>query len=111
MLVRLPPPVVEDIPQDDALPLQSRGEDTQTSAVGWYGIGLLSIFLGIAVFVLMSRKSEDEDILMSSHLDSEGKPDSEGLPTHVDDEGVLWRRHEGGEVDWWDPSLMKWSRW
>lgn len=111
MLVRLPPPVVEDIPQDDSLPLQSRGDDTQTSAVGWYGIGLLSIFLGIAVFVLMSRNSEDEDILMSTHLDSEGNPDSEGLPTHVDDEGILWRRHEDGRVDWWDSSMMMWSRW
>jgi hypothetical protein len=111
MLVRLPPPVVQDVPQDDALPLQSRGEDTQTSSVGWYGIGLLSIFLGIAVFMIMSRNTEDEDILMSTNLDSEGNPDSDGLPTHVDDEGILWRRHEDGEVDWWDPSMMMWSRW
>ena len=41
----------------------------------------------------------------------DGSPDSEGLPTTVDDEGVLWRQHPDGNHDWWDQDLRIWNRW
>ena len=44
-------------------------------------------------------------------LDEIGEPDAEGLPTHEDDNGMLWRRHDDGEMDWWDRSSLTWKRW
>ena len=35
---------------------------------------------------------------------ADGSPDTQGLPTTLDDQGVLWRQHPGGEVDWWTRS-------
>ena len=66
--------------------------------------------LGIAVFVLMLKSPEDDE-LFGSMLDEMGEPDAEGLPTYIDDNGMLWRKHADGEVDWWDRSSLMWKRW
>ncbi len=104
MLVRLPSTEIADI---DA-PVISEGEDTQTSNVGIYGIIILALFLGVLIFVVTMNNAPSDEI-MSSMMQIE--PDSEGLPTHLDDEGILWRRHEDGELDWWDESTYSWRRW
>lgn len=108
MLIRMPSE--ELVTEDEDAPVLSRGEQTETSSVGLWGIGVLSLVLGIAVFVLMMRSPED-DQLGGSMLDSMGEPDADGLPTHVDENGMLWRRHDDGEVDWWDRSALMWKRW
>ena len=43
-----------------------------------------------AVFVLMMKSPEDDE-LFGGLLNDMGEPDSEGLPTHVDENGMLWR--------------------
>jgi hypothetical protein len=78
--------------------------------VGLFGIGILALILGIAVFVLMMKGPEDE-LFVGSMLNEIGEPDAEGLPTHEDENGMLWRRHDGGELDWWDCSSLMWKRW
>ena len=98
-----------DVPDEDA-PVLSRGEETETSSVGIFGIGILALVLGIAVFVLMMKGPED-DQMGNIMLDEIGEPDAEGLPTHEDDNGMLWRRHDDGEMDWWDRSSLTWKRW
>ena len=103
-------PSEELVTEDEGAPVLSRGEQTETSSVGLWGIGVLSLVLGIAVFVLMMRGQEDDQI-GGSMLDSMGEPDADGLPTHVDENGMLWRRHGDGEVDWWDRSALMWKRW
>jgi len=108
MLIRMPS-MDSDTSEENA-PAQSKGEDTETSSIGIWGIAILSLVLGIAVFVLMMKSPEDDE-LFGGMLDDMGEPDSEGLPTHVDENGVLWRKHENGEVDWWDRSSMMWKRW
>jgi len=108
MLIRMPSE--GDSAIDTEPPAQSKGEDTETSSVGLWGIALLSLVLGIAVFVLMMKSPEDDE-LFGGMLDEMGEPDSEGLPTHVDENGMLWRKHENGEVDWWDRASMMWKRW
>ena len=108
MLIRIPSPDLES--EDKDAPAQSKGENTDTSSVGIWGILMLSLVLGIAVFVLMLKSPEDDE-LFGSMLDEMGEPDAEGLPTHVDDNGMLWRKHENGEVDWWDRSSLMWKRW
>ena len=108
MLVRMPSPDLES--EDENAPVLSRGSDTETSSVGLWGIGVLSLILGIAVFVVMMRSPED-DQLGGSMFNEVGEPDSEGLPTHTDENGMLWRRHGDGEVDWWDRASSTWKRW
>jgi hypothetical protein len=56
-------------------------------------------------------KSPEDDELFGGMLNEMGEPDAEGLPTHTDDNGMLWRKHDNGEVDWWDKSSMMWKRW
>jgi len=108
MLIRMPSPEMEF--EDEDAPAQSMRENTETSSVGIWGIVMLSLVLGIAVFVLMLKSPEDDE-LFGSMLDEMGEPDAEGLPTHIDDNGMLWRKHEDGEVDWWDRSSLMWKRW
>lgn len=108
MLIRMPAP--DSTSEDENAPAQSKGMDTETSSVGIWGIGLLSLVLGIAVFVLMIKSPEDDE-LFGGLLNEMGEPDSEGLPTHIDENGMLWRKHENGELDWWDRSSMMWKRW
>ena len=108
MLIRMPAP--DSTSEDENAPAQSKGMDTETSSVGIWGIGLLSLVLGIAVFVLMIKSPEDDE-LFGGLLNEMGEPDAEGLPTHIDENGMLWRKHENGELDWWDRSSMMWKRW
>ena len=108
MLIRMPSP--EMASTDEDAPALSKRQETETSNVGIWGIVMLSLVLGIAVFVLMMKSPEDDE-LFGGMLDDMGEPDSEGLPTHVDDNGMLWRKHDNGEVDWWDRSSMMWKRW
>ena len=35
-------------------------------------------------------KSPEDDELFGGMLDDMGEPDSEGLPTHLDENGILW---------------------
>tara|TARA_B000000441_G_C21539592_1_gene230846 strand:- start:250 stop:651 length:402 start_codon:yes stop_codon:yes gene_type:complete len=108
MLIRMPSPEMTSTDAD--APALSKGQDTETSSVGIWGIVMLSAVLGIAVFVLMMKSPEDDE-LFGGLLNDMGEPDSEGLPTHVDENGMLWRKHDNGEVDWWDRSSMMWKRW
>jgi len=108
MLIRMPSP--DSSVQDEDAPAQSKGEETKTSNVGIWGIVVLSLVLGIAVFMLMMRSPQDDE-LFGGLLDEMGEPDAEGLPTHTDENGMLWRKHENGELDWWDRSSMMWKRW
>ena len=110
MLVRLPSSTIT-AEEAEEVPQQSKGEDTITSNVGWYGMGVLSIILGIAVFFIMLRGPDEDELMAGVMLDDQGEPDSEGMPMHTDESGVLWRRHEDGEVDWWDRASMMWKRW
>ena len=110
MLVRLP----SDTPnQSVESPIQSERSETQTNSFGIYGIATLSIVLGLFVFVIMLKSPEDDELEIGdlSMLDESGQPDAQGLSTHTDDGGVLWRRHPDGEVDWWDHKSNSWQRW
>ncbi len=107
MLIRMPS---SEITTDENAPVLSQREGTETSVVGLYGIGILALILGLAVFVLMMRGPEDEQ-LVSNMLNETGEPDAEGLPTHEDENGMIWRRHDDGEMDWWDRSALMWKKW
>ena len=99
-----------------ALPSQSLGEDTPTESVGWLSIGILALFVMTVVFLLLIRNREPEALDLPSlgptpQVLADGSPDTQGLPTTLDDQGVLWRQHPDGAVDWWDADWSIWHRW
>tara|TARA_B110000459_G_C16623175_1_gene503140 strand:- start:5852 stop:6652 length:801 start_codon:yes stop_codon:yes gene_type:complete len=115
-LVRLPA-LDLSAEEQEALPSQSYGADTNTEAVGWYTMAALGLIVAIVVFVLLVRIKEHDELLALPELGpapqilADGTPDSEGLPTMNDDEGQLWRKHPDGSLDWWDTSFNIWQRW
>lgn len=115
-LVRLPG---LDLTEEEAasLPSRSFGEDTQTESVGWISIGILGLVVCIVVFILLARVKDEgtvgqlRDLGPAPMILADGSPDTEGLPTITDDEGVLWRQHPDGTTDWWDAQLRIWHKW
>ena len=115
-IVRLPAAELT-LEEQEALPTQSFGDETATEDVGWYTIGVLSLIVAIIVFVLLVRMREDDELLALPELGpvpqilNDGSPDPQGLPTVLDDEGQLWRKHPDGSLDWWDSAYNIWQRW
>jgi len=115
-IVRLPASELTQEEQE-VLPSQSFGEETATEDVGWYTIAVLGLLVAIIVFVLLVRFRENDELLTLPELGpapqilNDGSPDSEGLPTVLDDEGQLWRKHPDGSMDWWDSAFNIWQRW
>ncbi len=101
----------------EVLPSRSFGDDTDTESVGWISIGILCFVVALLAFLFLVRVKDEKEIFEMRDLGpspmilSDGSPDSEGLPTTVDDEGVLWRQHPDGNHDWWDQDLRIWNRW
>ena len=93
-LVRLPA-LDLSAEEQEALPSQSYGDETNTEAVGWYTMAALGLIVAIVVFVLLVRIKEHDELLALPELGpppqilADGTPDSEGLPTMNDDEGQL----------------------
>lgn len=115
-IVRLPAAELT-LDEQEALPSQSFGDETVTEDVGWYTIAILGLIVAIVVFVLLVRVREDDELLTLPELGpapqilNDGSPDPEGLPTVLDDDGQLWRKHPDGSLDWWDPTYNIWQRW
>ncbi|MEC8142494.1 MAG: hypothetical protein VX071_03270, partial [Candidatus Thermoplasmatota archaeon] len=115
-IVRLPAAELTTEEQE-ALPSQSFGDETPTEEVGWYTIAVLGFIVAIVVFVMLVRIREDDELLTLPELGpapqilNDGSPDPQGLPTVLDDEGQLWRKHPDGSLDWWDSSYNIWQRW
>ena len=114
-LIRLP---ATDLSANESanLPSSSLGMDTPTESVGWLSIGVLAFFVSIVVFVVLVRNKEPDALELPAlgptpQVLADGSPDTQGLPTTLDDQGVLWRQHPGGEVDWWDQEWSIWHRW
>ena len=115
-IVRLPAAELTSEEQE-ALPSQSFGDETPTEEVGWYTIAILGFIVAIVVFVMLVRIREDDELLTLPELGpapqilNDGSPDPQGLPTVLDDEGQLWRKHPDGSLDWWDTTYNIWQRW
>ncbi len=114
-LIRLP---AADLTADEraSLPSTSLGPETATESVGWMSIGVLALIVSIFVFLLLVRNPEPEPLELPSlgptpQVLADGSPDTEGLPTTLDDQGTLWRQHPSGALDWWDREWSVWHRW
>jgi len=97
-------------------PSYSLGPATPTQSVGWMSIGVLALLVAVIVFLSLVRTEAPtpHDLPQPGaqpQLLEDGSPDHEGMPTIVDDQGVLWRRHPSGDLDWWDRDWQRWHRW
>ena len=97
-------------------PSSSLGEDTPTESVGWLSIGVLALVVTVVVFLAMVRDRRLEPLDLPSlgpapQVLADGSPDAMGLPTITDDQGVLWRKHPDGRLDWWDSEWQVWHGW
>ena len=114
-LIRLPPPNLGEN-ESAAMPSTSLGPETPTESVGWFSIGALTLIVTLVVFVLLIRNREPEPLQLPSlgptpQVLEDGSPDAQGLPTTLDDQGVLWRQHADGRLDWWDDEWQIWHGW
>ena len=67
---------------------------------------IFAIILGLLVANMMNGEGKKEEEMWDS---APVAPDSDGLPTFVDESGVHWRQHPDGNVDWWDTSENQWA--
>ena len=122
-VIRLPPAqdasldVLNASGDSERWPAVSEGDDYEpkplifslslTIALVGSGGFILALILGM----LVGNKLGDENQVVEDIWDSSVEaPDSEGLPTFVDDSGVHWRQQPDGGVDWWDVSENQWLR-
>jgi hypothetical protein len=79
---------------------------SQPASIAIVGSGgfLIAVILGIFVAGMIGADSSKEDPWSSE----DAAPDSEGMPTFADDQGIHWRQHTDGSVDWWDHSTDEW---
>jgi len=105
-LVRMP--TVDVVNSEDGGPIRSSGQETNVEVTGWYTMIGLTFLTMLAVFFVLRRSSTENEGITEFH---QVIPDSEGLPTHIDPEGLLWRLHPDGRLDWWDDISKTWQPW
>ena len=125
-IVRLPPIVseVNQTEETDTWPVRSVGSEIEQNPNGWFAIGGVSIVAFLLTLLLTRKRSEDsindetiqspEELLVQDNLHHVApvltEPDPEGLPIFTDEDGITWRKHDDGHVDWWDYQKLVWVR-
>ena len=66
---------------------------------------IIALILGFVVGNMMNGESKEEEDMWDT---PQAAPDSEGLPSFVDETGVHWRQQPDGSVDWWDTTENQW---
>ncbi|MEE2759325.1 MAG: hypothetical protein VYA86_05035 [Candidatus Thermoplasmatota archaeon] len=122
-LVRLPPApdasleVLNASGDSNRWPTISQGDQYEptpllmslSATIALVGSGgfVFALLLGLFVGKRMSQEPEIEGDIWNTVDEA---PDSEGLPTFVDESGVHWRQQPDGSVDWWDATEKRWER-
>ena len=121
-VIRLPPApdasldVLNASGNSDGWPTISQGDEYEptplllslSATIALVGSGgfIFALLLGIIVGKRMNRQPEIQEDMWDVVQEA---PDSEGLPTFVDESGVHWRQHPDGSVDWWDAAESRWE--
>ena len=66
---------------------------------------IVALILGLLAGSRFTGEKREQDLWDSIPI----APDSEGMPTYVDESGVHWRQQPDGSVDWWDSSQNVWQ--
>ncbi len=120
-VVRLPPTpdasldVLNASGDSERWPAVSQGDEYEpepvfmsiSATIALVGSGgfLFALIIGLLVGNIMTGESKKEEEMWDSVPQA---PDSEGLPTFVDESGVHWRQQPDGGVDWWDVAENQW---
>ena len=121
-VIRLPPApdasldVLNASGNSDSWPTISQGDEyaptplllSLSATIALVGSGgfIFALLLGIIVGKRMNRQPEIQEDMWDVVQEA---PDSEGLPTFVDESGVHWRQQPDGSVDWWDAAERRWE--
>jgi len=122
-LVRLPPADDASIEvrnasgDPDRWPSVSQGAEYEpepllfnpAASIAAVGVGgfIIALLAGILASRMIDRESKTDDEMWE---DAPVTPDSDGLPSHVDESGIHWRQQPDGQVDWWDAETAQWLR-
>ena len=120
-VVRLPPApdasldVLNASGDPERWPAISEGDDyspaplvmSLSATIALVGSGgfIIALILGFVVGNMMNGESKEEEDMWDT---PQAAPDSEGLPSFVDETGVHWRQQPDGSVDWWDTTENQW---
>ena len=85
-------------------PVRSGGE-VESEYMGYIGTGIGMLLLFLISVLVLKRFGDD---MQGDFSTSKSKISSEGLPTHRDEDGHLWRQHPDGQIDWWDETANMW---
>lgn len=82
-----------------------------SASIALVGVGgfVLAIVLALIAVSLIDREKSEDDLWEDPEAEVVA-PDSEGLASHVDENGVYWRQQPDGSVDWWDVEANQWLR-
>ena len=120
-VVRLPPApdasldVLNASGDSERWPAVSQGDDYEptpvvmslSATIALVGSGgfVFALILGLILGNMAGGESKKEEDMWDSPPQA---PDSDGLPTFVDESGVHWRQQPDGSVDWWDVAENRW---
>ena len=117
-LVRLPPIELSSEQEEASVqwPTRSGGQDfgslTDTNVYFVLIMAMLAFLCSFAILVRSkpeeAMNEDDEEVLDSSQFLSYAQQEHVELPTYTDPEGIVWRKHENGQVDWWNNSTQAW---
>ena len=85
-------------------PVRSGGE-VESEYMGYIGTGIGMLLLFLISILVLKRFGDD---MQGDFSTSKSQISSEGLPTHRDEDGHLWRQHPDGQIDWWDETANMW---
>ena len=85
-------------------PVRSGGE-IESEVTGYIATGIGMILLLLISIMILKRFGED---IGDEFKTSKTNIDADGLPTHTDEDGHLWRQHPDGQIDWWDSNANVW---
>ena len=81
------------------------GGEVESEYMGYIGTGIGMLLLFLISVLVLKRFGDD---MQGDFSTSKSKISSEGLPTHRDEDGHLWRQHPDGQIDWWDETANMW---
>ena len=85
-------------------PVRSGGE-IEPEITGYIATGIGMVLLLLISMIILRKFGNDMD---GEFKTSKTNIDADGLPTHTDEEGHIWRQHPDGQIDWWDANANMW---
>ena len=120
-VVRLPPApdasldVLNASGDSERWPAVSQGDEYEptpvvmslSATIALVGSGgfVFALILGLVAGNMVGGESKKEEDMRDSPQQA---PDSDGMPSFVDESGVHWRQQPDGSVDWWDVAENQW---